>query len=105
MARILYRLGSLLLLSALLFLAGLTLYLKQRPEELAALLARAIEAQSGFVCTMRSVGVTLLPKPMLALVDVDVRGGDLALSSPYVTIWPRLAPLLRGEFRPGEIGA
>ena len=103
MARALYRIASLLLLSAVLFLAGLALYLKQRPEELAALLAREIEERSGLVCTMRSVGVILLPKPMLAFVDVEVRGERFALFSPYVTIWPRLEPLLRGEFRPGEI--
>jgi len=101
--QICYRIFLLLLLAAVLCLAGLSLYLKQRPEELAGLLAGEFAARSGLACNVRSVGVTFFPKPMLALVDVDFRGDRFTLHSPYVTIWPRLRSLLRGEFVPGEI--
>ena len=98
-----FNIGLLLLLSSALFLAGLVLYLQQRPEELATLLTEEIRKRSGLACDVQSVGVALVPSPALALVNVDIRDARFTLSSPYATIRPRLMPLLHGTFLPDEI--
>ncbi len=96
------RVSALLVCALLLLAAGASLltalYLKRNPEATAELPARAIREQSGLDCAIGAVDVIFFPFPQLALMDVVLEGPGIRLTSPFVTVLPSPAALLRGAF-------